>query len=64
MSQSVRVDLAGDPYEVVIGPGLVDQAAGWITPLLRRRMVAIVMDQTVSDLHGPRLIGALEAAGV
>ena len=64
MSQSVRVDLAGAAYEVVVGPGLVDQAANWITPLLRRPMVAIVMDQTVSDLHGPRLIGALEAAGV
>jgi 3-dehydroquinate synthase len=60
----VNIALAGRDYDVAIGPSLVDDAASWIGPLLRRPKVAIVMDQTIADLHGPRLIGALEAGGV
>ncbi|MFI4973600.1 MAG: 3-dehydroquinate synthase [Caulobacterales bacterium] len=60
----VRVALDGRSYDVLIGRGLVDGAAGFIEPLLKRPVVAVVMDETVSALHGPRLIGALEAAGV
>jgi 3-dehydroquinate synthase len=64
MTSSVAVDLAGREYEVVIGEGLIDQAAAWIGPFLRRKTVAVVTDQIVGDLHGRRLIGALEAAGI
>ncbi len=64
MSDTVDVALAGRTYQVAIGVGLIDQAAAWICPLLRRQTVAIVSDQIVGDLHGPRLIGALTAAGI
>ncbi len=64
MTARVNIALAGRDYEVAIGSGLVDDAVSWISPLLRRPTVAIVMDQTIADLHGPRLIGALEAGGV
>jgi 3-dehydroquinate synthase len=49
---------------VLIGTGLADQAAEHIRPFLKRPVAAIVMDDTVSGLHSPRLIGALEAAGI
>ena len=62
--QTLRVGLQGRAYDVLIGPGLVDAAAAHIKPLLKRPVAAIVMDDTVSGLHSPRLIGALEAAGV
>jgi 3-dehydroquinate synthase len=63
-TRTACVALAGRTYEVVIGPGLVDQAGARIRPLLRRPTVAVVMDETVSALHGRRLTHALAAAGV
>jgi len=64
MTRAIPVALAGRAYEVVIGPGLIDEAGARLGPLLRRPLAAVVMDETVGDLHGPRLIGALEAAGI
>ena len=64
MSETVSVALAGRAYEVVIGHGLIDQAGARIAPLLARPLVAVVMDEVVAALHGPRLAGAFAAAGV
>jgi len=64
MSEVVRVDVAGKPYDVAIGPGLIDEAAAWIRPLLRRPLVAVVMDETVDALHGERFLNALRAGGI
>ena len=64
MSERVPVDLDGRAYEVLIGPGLLDQAAELIAPHLKRPVATIVVDETVEALHGPRLIGALEAGGI
>ena len=61
---AIEVGVGGRRYEVMIGRGLIGEAARWIAPFLRRPVAAIVMDETVSVLHGPTLIGALEAAGV
>ncbi len=64
MRRAVAVALSGRTYEVIVGYGLLDEAAGLIAPFLRRPTAAIVMDEVVQALHGPRLIGALEAAGI
>ena len=64
MTTKVPVGLGNRAYDVVIGHGLLDGAAGLIGPLLKRPVAAVVMDETVEALHGPRLIGALEAAGI
>ncbi len=64
MIQTVTVALAGRSYDVVIGQGLIAQAGRRVAPLLRRPATAVVMDQTVFDLHGPRMLGALEAGGI
>ena len=62
--RAIPVALTGRAYDVVIGPGLLDEAGARLKPSLRRPLAAVVMDETVGDLHGPRLIGALEAAGI
>lgn len=62
--RTVPVGLGARAYEVLIGRDVVDEAGARIAPLLRRPRAAIVMDDTVCDLHGPRLIGALAAAEV
>jgi 3-dehydroquinate synthase len=64
MTRTERVALAGRTYDVVIGAGLVDHAGARIRPLLRRPIVAVVTDETVSALHGHRLERSLAAAGV
>jgi 3-dehydroquinate synthase len=64
MSVTIPVGLGARAYDVVIGPGLLDQAGQRIAPLLKRKRVAIVSDETVWGLHGARLTGALAGAGV
>jgi 3-dehydroquinate synthase len=64
MSRSVAVGLGDRAYEVVIGPGLLDQAGVRIAPFLKRRRLAVVSDSTVWDLHGARLTAALGKEGI
>jgi 3-dehydroquinate synthase len=64
VSETLTVGLEGRAYEVVIGPGLIDEAGERIRPLLKRPRVAVVMDETVAGLHGERLAGSLRAGGV
>jgi 3-dehydroquinate synthase len=61
---AVPVAIAGKPYDVLIGRGLIERAGELIRPLLKRRRLAVVMDETVSGLHGPALAGSLTAAGI
>ncbi len=60
----VRVDLGARSYDVLIGTDLVAGAGGALAPLLRRKRVAIVTDETVADLHLPALTAALTATGI
>ena len=64
MTNIVPVELGERSYEVRIGPGLIDRAGVEIAPLLRRKRVAVVTDETVAGLHLSRLTVALEAEGI
>ena len=64
MTNIVPVELGERSYEVRIGPGLIDRAGAEIAPLLRRKRVAVVTDETVAELHLARLTVALEAEGI
>jgi 3-dehydroquinate synthase len=61
---AVPVAVAGRPYEVLIGRGLIERAGALIRPLLKRPRIAVVADATVDGVHGPRLAASLRAAGV
>lgn len=60
----VAVDLGTRSYEVRIGTGLIARAGAEILPLLARKRVAVVTDETVAALHLPALAEALRAEGV
>jgi 3-dehydroquinate synthase len=60
----VEVDLGTRSYEVRIGAGLIGRAGAEIAPLLRRKRVAIVTDETVAAAHLPALTAALQAEGI
>ena len=61
---TVRVDLPGRAYDILIGPGLMADVGAHLNPFLRRRRVAIVTDETVAGLHLAALTGALAGAGI
>jgi 3-dehydroquinate synthase len=63
-TNTIRVGLGDRAYDVLIGPGLIDQAGARIAPILRRPRLAVVSDETVWALHGARLAASLEAAGI
>jgi 3-dehydroquinate synthase len=60
----VPVNLGTRSYEVRIGEGLIGRAGAEIAPLLRRRRVAVVTDETVAALHLEPLRTALAAEGI
>ncbi|HEY2659046.1 MAG TPA: 3-dehydroquinate synthase [Caulobacteraceae bacterium] len=64
MIRAVDVGLGERAYQVLIGPGLIDQAGAHIRPLLKRARTAIVADETVARLHGQRLRAVLTSAGI
>jgi 3-dehydroquinate synthase len=64
VDRTVAVGLGARAYDVVIGPGLLDEAGRRIAPFLKRRRLAVVSDETVWALHGARLTAALEAEGL
>jgi 3-dehydroquinate synthase len=64
VTEAVPVAVAGKPYDVLIGSGLVERAGALIRPLLKRPRLAVVMDETVSGLYGAALEASLAAAGV
>ena len=63
-ARKVRVELGDRAYDILVGPGLVAEAGKHLSPLLRRKRVAIVTDETVGKLHLPVLEKSLDAAGI
>ena len=64
MRDTVRVDLPGREYEVLIGPGLIEEAGAFVSPFLNRPRVAVLTDETVAGLHLDALRAGLAAGGV
>jgi len=62
--KSVRVGLAERSYDVLVGPGLIEQAGALMAPFLPRGRTAVVCDETVERLHGAALTAALKAQGI
>ncbi|MFI5045563.1 MAG: 3-dehydroquinate synthase [Acidimicrobiia bacterium] len=58
--ERVTVALPDAPYDVLVGPGVLTEAAGL---LAGRRKVAVVSQAGVADWHAPALTSALHAAG-
>ncbi|MFZ9396179.1 MAG: 3-dehydroquinate synthase [Erythrobacter sp.] len=59
----IRVELGGRSYDVLVGRGLLEDAAQHAAGLLRKPTVTVVADANAHALHGARLERALAAAG-
>jgi len=64
MTETVRVDLPGRAYDILIGPGLLVEAGARIAPMGGRRHVCILTDENVANLHLTTLQSALKAGGL
>jgi len=64
MANIVAVNLGARSYQVRIGPGLLGDISAQISPLLRRKRVAIVTDETVAAKHLPGVLQALAQGGI
>lgn len=58
MSTIVPVALPGRAYDILIGPGVLDEAGARVAAMGGRRHVAIITDENVAALH----LGALQAS--
>jgi 3-dehydroquinate synthase len=61
---TMRVELAGRSYDMVIGPGLLDRVGELSAKLLARPRVIIVSDDVVAERYGARLYNSFKKAGV
>ena len=64
MIETVYVPLGARAYEVRIGFGLLETAGAEIAPLLQRKRVAVVTDETVARLHLAALKASFDAQGI
>lgn len=64
MRETVHVALPGRAYDIMIGPGLLAEAGRHIAPLLRRKRVVVISDETVAGLHLDALRDGLAANGI
>lgn len=63
-ADSLRVDLGGRSYPIVIGSGLLHQSGRLIAPVLPRPSVIVVSDETVAALYLDVVLEALAEAGI
>jgi 3-dehydroquinate synthase len=62
--KTVRVELAGRSYDILIGSGLLSRAGQVLAPLLARSRLVVVTDDNVASLHLDQLIAILARAGI
>jgi 3-dehydroquinate synthase len=61
---TVRVDLPGRAYDIHIGTGILARTGQWLKPLMSRRRVAILTDETVAAAHLDALEAGLAVEGI
>ena len=58
--KTINVKLPFQKYNILIGSGLIDTVASHLTPLLFRKKIAVITDETISRLYLPKLLRRLE----
>ncbi len=63
-TERLRVALAERSYDILVGPGLIENAGAAMLPLLRRRQAIIVTDEQVARHHLPALRRSLDGQDI
>ncbi len=61
---TVTVALGARAHDIVIGPGVIGEAARYLAPVLRRPRVIVVSDEAVAKLYLPVLEHSLRGAAI
>ena len=64
MSRTIPVGLGDRTYDVAVGTDLIERAGALIKPFLKRNRAAVIVDETVMNLHGAALVAALTRYGI
>ncbi|MEO0417416.1 MAG: 3-dehydroquinate synthase [Pseudomonadota bacterium] len=62
-TNTIRVELSGRSYDVLVGPGLIANAATLAGDRLRKGVVPVVADENAWSFHGEALTASLCAGG-
>jgi 3-dehydroquinate synthase len=62
-NRRVTVPLTNRSYDVVIGPGMLEQTGSLLREAGLNRPIAVITDERVEELYGQKLIASLAAAG-
>lgn len=62
--KTLRVDVTGATYPVLIEEGIVDRLGGLVRERLERDTAVVIIDQKVSELHGKRVRRGLRESGL
>ncbi|MBV8776490.1 MAG: 3-dehydroquinate synthase [Alphaproteobacteria bacterium] len=62
--ERLRVELGERAYDIVVGPGLIAEAASHILPVMRRKQAVVVTDEIVARTHLATLEASLDAAEI
>ncbi len=62
--QTTTVDLGSRSYEILIGENLLDDAAEYILPFLKRKKTVIITDENVAKHQLPRLERSLKGSDI
>jgi 3-dehydroquinate synthase len=60
----IAVNTGGRPYEVQLGDGVLDRVGDTVRARTRATAAALVTDERVAELYGPRVEASLAAAGI
>jgi shikimate kinase/3-dehydroquinate synthase len=60
----LRVPLATQPYDIVVGEGLIDRAGALLAPILPQKRAVVISDATVAPLYLARLEASLAATAI
>lgn len=64
IAHTVHVPLGERAYDILIGPRLLDEAGAILAERFAGRRYGIITDETVAKAQLPRLVAALDAAGL
>ena len=62
--ETLRLELGPRSYDIVIGPGLLEDSGALIAPVIRQKRAIIVTDETVAKLHLATLRAGLDKGGI
>jgi 3-dehydroquinate synthase len=60
---TIPVDLAGNPYRILVGDGIIGSAGSLASEVIRPCRSALITDENIAPLHAEKVLSSLHQAG-